>query len=348
MGRRATIQMVAEKAGVSRGTVDRVINSRGYVKEEVRERVLAAMQELEYKPVRMEQAKTLGLLETAPAFKLGVLLPDWGGHFLQEVSMGIKGAAAFLKDFGTEVMIERCQTELPSEFEEKVDLLVKQGAEGIALCGKNHPIIARKIDEMVEKGIPVITYNSDIPGTKRLCFVGEDVPRGGRVAGELMCKCVPNGAKVLAAVGNLEFDGHKQRLQGFLEQMEKNGFARENIEIVQTYNDYALSYKRVSETIKKMPDLAGVYMANHSVTACAEAISDEGKERKIRVISHDTTAETRRLLKEGSVDLVVEQDLYTQGYQPLILLYNLLKKGERPEQVRSQVSIGIVCAQNIN
>ena len=44
MGKRPTIQMVAERAGVSRGTVDRVINNRSYVRAEVRQRVLAAMQ----------------------------------------------------------------------------------------------------------------------------------------------------------------------------------------------------------------------------------------------------------------------------------------------------------------
>lgn len=348
MGKRATIQMVAEKAGVSRGTVDRVINSRGYVKEEVRERVLDAMRNLEYMPVHMEQAQALGLFTSKHTCKLGVLLPDWGGHFLKEISMGIEGARKFLKDFGTEVITERCETELPGEFAEKVDALIKQGAQGIAICSKNHPIIAEKINQTAKDEIPVITYNSDIPGTKRLCFVGEDIRRSGKVAGELMSKCIPAGAKVLAAVGNLEFDGHKQRLQGFLDQMKKNGFAAPNIEIVQTYNDYSLSYKKVAETLEKIPDLAGIYMANHSVTACAEAVSNAEKEGKIRVISHDTTEETRRLLKQGSVDFVIEQDLYTQGYQPLILLYNLIEKGEKPEAVRSQISIGIVCSQNIN
>ena len=48
MGKRPTIQMVADLAGVSRGTVDRVLNNRSYVKEEVRARVLEAVEELGY------------------------------------------------------------------------------------------------------------------------------------------------------------------------------------------------------------------------------------------------------------------------------------------------------------
>ena len=48
MGKKATIQMVADLAGVSRGTVDRVLNNRSYVRADVRERVLDAIRETGY------------------------------------------------------------------------------------------------------------------------------------------------------------------------------------------------------------------------------------------------------------------------------------------------------------
>ena len=53
---RATIKMIAEKAGVSIGTVDRVLHDRPYVKAEVRERVLQVMEELDYHPNHMASA----------------------------------------------------------------------------------------------------------------------------------------------------------------------------------------------------------------------------------------------------------------------------------------------------
>ena len=45
-----TIKQLAEVCGVSRGTVDRVLNNRGNVKPEKRKRVLDAMRELNYQP----------------------------------------------------------------------------------------------------------------------------------------------------------------------------------------------------------------------------------------------------------------------------------------------------------
>ena len=61
MPRKVTINMVAKQAGVSRGTVDRVLNQRPHVKPELHERIVKAMKELGYVPPREDQAKALGL-----------------------------------------------------------------------------------------------------------------------------------------------------------------------------------------------------------------------------------------------------------------------------------------------
>lgn len=66
---RATIKMIAEKAGVSIGTVDRVLHDRPYVKAEVRSRVLQVMEELHYRPNHM--ASALATSGTAPALRGG-------------------------------------------------------------------------------------------------------------------------------------------------------------------------------------------------------------------------------------------------------------------------------------
>lgn len=348
MGKRPTILMVAERAGVSRGTVDRVINGRAYVRGDVRERVMQAMREVGYVPLRMDKAQALGMVPAARPLTLGVLLPDWSGHFLKEVTMGIEEARRLLADFGVRILVDQCETEIPDECLEKLDKLLAGGAEGVALCTKDHPAIRARIDELAERGVPVVTFNSDVPISRRVCFVGQDVPRSGRVAGELMSKCVPPGSRVLAAVGNLEFDGHKQRLMGFLDQMEERGFAREQIEVVQTYNDFAMSYERVRGALRRLPDIAGVYMANHSVTGCAEAIREEGRQGQIRVVSHDVTGGSRRLLRDGALDFVIAQDLRRQGYRPLTLLYDLLRREEQPGELSESPSLRIVCSQNLD
>ena len=87
--RKVTINMVAKQAGVSRGTVDRVLNQRPHVKPELHERIVKAMKELGYVPPREDQAKALGL--AVPSLQpsvLGVLLSNEKGHFRNEIKIG--------------------------------------------------------------------------------------------------------------------------------------------------------------------------------------------------------------------------------------------------------------------
>ena len=72
--------------------------------------------------------------------------------------------------------------------------------------------IEARIGELAEQGIPCITFNSDLPNSRRLCFVGQNYAQSGRIAAELLSKCVPKNARVLAMAGNLEYDGHRTRL----------------------------------------------------------------------------------------------------------------------------------------
>lgn len=118
MAKRITINTIAERAGVSRGTVDRVLNGRPHVKPEIAERVLRTMRELGYAPPRAEQADALGLSRSAaelPPCRLGVLLTSESGYLRQELLRGVQDAQDFLRDFNIEFLVQKCETELPEE-----------------------------------------------------------------------------------------------------------------------------------------------------------------------------------------------------------------------------------------
>ena len=345
MGKRITIQQIAERAGVSRGTVDRVLNHRSYVSAEVRERVLAVIAETGYVSPKEEYRQKKEAAR--PPLKLGVLLPNWGDQFRQEVQAGIGRACQELEEQNVQVMIRRCETEIPGEAVDLLDELIREGAAGLAVCALNDPGIEKRINRLAEQKIPCVTFNSDLPGSRRLCFVGKEMNKAGRIAGELMSRCVPGKGMVLAAVGNRRFDGHRQRLEGFCDRMRERGFDSGQILTAETFNDYQTTYAAVAETLNKHPDLAGIYMANLNVSACAEAVRAAGRKGEIRVICHDINESIRRLLLEGSVDFTIPQDFEQQGYLPLILLRDYLRRGTGPEEGKRAGRIGIICAENL-
>ena len=349
MAKKATINMVAERAGVSRGTVDRVLNRRPHVKPEIEEKVLRAMHELNYVPPRPEQAAALGLSTNVvdlPSCKLGVLLTNEGGHLRRELLRGVEGAGSLLRDYGVEILVQKCETDLPDESVERLDWLVDHGVNGIAICAKDHISIVKRVNELSRQGIAVVTMNTDLTGCDRLCFIGQDLVRGGRVAGELLAKYITPDDNLLIAIGNPEFNAHRLRLQGFCERIYERGFNGGRLQMIETYNDYTLTYQKVREAIERVPDIRGIYMANHSVTGCVEAVRDMGLTGKVHIVSHDLTDSTRRLLKSGEIDFTIAQNIYQQSYQALMTLREFVQRHTIPKE-EHHAPIEIICAENL-
>lgn len=346
MEKRPTLQMIADRAGVSRGTVDRVLHDRAGVRDTVRKRVLDAVEALGYFSPRARHQQTVAPVLYPPII-LGLLLPNWSGYFRDEILRGLESARAELSDYRVRVLVEQCHTESPAEAAHMLDNLVRQGAQGIALCALSHIILEQKIAALCEAGIPVITYNSDIPRSRRVCFIGQDYERSGRVAASLLCRSLPPDSKVLAAAGNLEYDAHRKRLDGFCKRMHAAGIASRRIEIIETYNDYNLTYRKVHRALEDVPAPAAVYMANGSVTGCVDAVHAAGRAGSLCVITHDVSPSTRTCLRNGSVDFTIAQDLFRQGYQPLMLLRGLLQKGIAPAAQSPNTQISIICADNL-
>lgn len=348
MPNKVTIDMVAKRAGVSRGTVDRVLNQRPHVRPELYDKIVRAMKELGYIPPKQAQAEALGLaMPDAMPAQLGVVLPNWTGYFKQEILRGIRDAQALLADSAMTVLLEPCETEMPQEALERIERLVEKGVCGISICAIDHAAIADKINALYEQNIPVVTFNSDISNCKRLQFVGQDLVRGGRVAGELMSKYIRPEDKILIAIGNPEFLAHRLRVQGFCERIHEKGFTGEQIEMIETYNDYQLTYQKVKEALESTPDIRGIYMANHSVTGCVEAMRETGKSGQIFVVSHDLTDSTKQFLTSGEVDFAIAQNIYQQGYRPLLLLRDYVRKRLEPEEAPQIAGIDIICSENL-
>ncbi|NDL68565.1 LacI family DNA-binding transcriptional regulator [Anaerotalea alkaliphila] len=330
---RVTMRMVAEQAGVSRGTVDRVINKRGSVKPDVEKKVLDTIERLEYKPNTVARA----LAFNKNTKKLGVLLPDQQGYFSTEVNRGIRKIIEESKDLGIKVLTAVCDPNNPGDYVKKMDEMIGAGVAGLAISAQNSPILVEKINELDALGIPVVTINSDIPGSRRKCFVGQDTFQSGRVAAEIIYKHLRDGGRILVVAGIPEFNAHVNRVRGFEEYMSDRGVDKNCWEVIYTYEKYELTYGKISEMLGADKEIRYIYMAIGGIVACGEAVKGMGMQGQTFIVSHDTTPSTIELLKEGLVDFVIEQDMFMQGYRSIQLLrdYLLLDKGIENEHEKT-------------
>lgn len=339
---RITVETVARMAGVSRGTVDRVLHNRPNVRPEVRNRILEVMKELDYKP----NAAASALAFSRKTRKVGVILPQWKGFFKEEISRGIEESRRELNTYGIEVLIEEFASDELEICVKKISDFLSEGINGLCICAQDNSLIREKIAELAAKDIPTITFNSDIADSKRVCFIGQDLVRSGRIAAQIMIKCVPNG-KILIVVGNLKFSAHRQRLEGFFERMTECGFSRSDFTVVESFNEYSRTLRVVKEKFREDESLSGIYMVNESVAACAEAIKNLSLSKKPIVVCHDLPRSTKALLKSGEVDFALEQDIYSQGRKSLQLMKYLLMDCEYVIKPLEFTQINIINSENV-
>lgn len=324
---RTTIKIIAEKAGVSIGTVDRVLHDRPYVKAEVRERVLQVMEELDYRPNRMASA----LATSGTPRRLALIQPEWEEFVDTEMETGTARFLEEYRDYNVTLDVRTYVREDGAGCLRLLNEAAESGAQAIALCASGTEEIRHALSRLAEKGIPVATFNSDVPGGRRLCYVGEDGRRAGRVAGEIASRFLRPGDPFLVIYADPIYSAHAARVEGFLERLAQRGIAREDGVVATTHKDHALTRQAVQTALESGHPPKLIYMVNPSVSACAEVIREKGLVGQVHVITHDTVPEIRTLLETGEVDFTIGQDLAYQPYQALKLLFGALM-GQRPDR----------------
>ncbi|MBP3310692.1 MAG: LacI family DNA-binding transcriptional regulator [Butyricicoccus sp.] len=336
-----TLQQIAERAGVSRGTVDRALHNRGRVNSEVALRIRKIADELGYiYHVEMHESKGEGL-------KLGVVIPSIETATMQIVAKGARAAAEELRAFGVKVII-REQEQMDGDRQLAcVNELMRAGIHGLAISPTSDPEICRKVDELEDQGIPVIIFNGDLLESKRLCYVGMDNARGGRAAAGLMHLMLPDGGKVLPITAHLTQYAHKLRYTSFLEEMEKIAPNIELLPLQTCFNRDDFAYEITLHALERNPDLKGVYVAANGQHGVCEALRKEGLENSIRIVAFDIHEQNIRDLQEDRLSIILDQDAFTQGYQPVILLYQYLVHGQKPPKEHMYTNIAIKTKYNL-
>ena len=212
-----TIQQIAERAGVSRGTVDRALNNRGRINPEVAEMIKKTAEEMGYVHKTRKRQKNAGGKK-----KIGIITQLSGAAFMVEVKRGIFTVKKELEELGVEVLIRENNSVKEEDQLRAIEELVKEEIQGLAIMPVDSERVRERLNWLVlEKKIPVVTFNSDIVGTKRSCFVGMDNTRSGRTAAGLFEMLTRGKGKILIITGYFSSLLNNSRVDGFLEELKK-------------------------------------------------------------------------------------------------------------------------------
>ncbi len=169
----ATLKDVAEKAGITVTTVSRVLNNRGYISDKTREKVYAAMRELNYRP--NEVARSLSKKRTNV---IGVIVPSVLHPYFSKVVHYLERSAA-AKDYKIMLCVSNHEKEKEIEY---IDMLRSNKVAGIVICSRTVDI-----GEYLDLGMPVVTFERELPGG--IVSVSCDNRQGGSLATRHLLEC---------------------------------------------------------------------------------------------------------------------------------------------------------------
>lgn len=341
-----TIQQIAEIAGVSRGTVDRALNYRGRISPEVAEKIWKIADEIGYVP--KSKRKQNEKKEEVHKIKIGVVTQLSGSSFMIEVNRGIENAKQELLERGIEVIVKENESVDQEEQIKALNLLEEEGVEGIALMPVECNQVREKIQNLIEeKNMPIITFNSDIVGTKRKCYIGLDNRQSGKTAAGLMGLMTKGKGKILVITGFFTNSVNSLRVEGFVEEL-KESFPELELVGVQSSSDSTDEVERIVEnTITIFPELSGIFVASGGQAGVGRAFIKLGLEKRPYVIIYDLTPKNEKALKENTVDFLIDQEGYEQGYRSLYMLSDMLQKRQETEIEYQYTEIRIKTKYNI-
>lgn len=323
-----TIKQIAALANVSRGTVDRVLNNRPGVNPDTREKVLRIAKELHYQPNFLAKA----LVNSKENIKLGVILtPDYN-PFIHEIIKGIENAQEEFRAFGLEVIIKMMTTLEAAEELKIIRELQEENVNGMAVFPLDHPQIVSVLNDLIESGTAVLTFNSKADSVHDLCFIGQNHYKGGRTAAGLMGKILPADGSIGVIISTPNLSCHQERLKGFQEKLAESYPDLHILDVQSNQDRKDDAFKITLEYCNKYSELSGIYITGGGVAGVGSAL-EIAKKTSVRVICHDLIPDSVSLLKSGVVDFVLGQEPALQGYQIVKTLFEYLVKDIKPQKL---------------
>ena len=337
----ATMKEIADLSGVSRGTVDRVLNGRGSVRPETAKRVMEIAEQLNYQPNKA------GLILAAQKknLKIGVLLFQDTNPFFQEVLEGADAKARELSGYNCQVSIRQVPFDEACQLQ-AMDSLLSEHIHGLVISPYNAPCIAEKINQFAALGIPVITTNTDIP-SHRMAYVGSNYFLSGQTAAGLLGRMTFGETKVGILTGSSHILCHTERIAGFTETVRSHYPHICIAEILENHDNDKESYEKVEQLLTRRPDINALYFTAAGVYGGCQAVRSLGLSGNIKIFTYDNVETTAELVRTGVITATICQQPFVQGYRPLELLSRYLLEGAAPEEEFYYTDIDIRIRENI-
>ncbi|MBX3576665.1 MAG: sugar ABC transporter substrate-binding protein [Rhizobiaceae bacterium] len=260
-------------------------------------------------------------LDAGQTLDLYVSYQDTSDEFAPFLKAGVERGAAENKVNAT--FIGPVGSDADAQINELENLMSKM--DGLAVSSVSTDALAPVIDRILEAGIPVVTFNTDNPDSKRLAFAGQDLVQSGVEAGKLMAQVLGGKGKVMIITLDAAAQWSLDREKGAREGLAAAG---PDIEIVNTLNtgsDPQKMYSAIENAMLADPSVTGLLSLECCTTPAAGTwVQRNGQIDKVKVVGFDLLDQTVDLVQSGEIQATIDQAPEKQGFAAVDMLVKFL------------------------
>ncbi len=323
MRRGPSVAEIAVLAGVGTATVDRVLNLRGQVTDDMRHRVLEALGRLQSRPEK--KRRITFLCESGDSFNRSLTeAVSAVGWRRQDLELAVRTFASM------EVQL----IQFAQEIEREAEI-----SDGIVLVAREDAHVVRAASAVRRRGKPVVCLATDLKPFCRNGFVGSDEHAAGAAAAELLGKLirVPNGRVLFIHCGT--YHAAKDREDGFRTTLARDFAHLSIIDRLDVRNDPQVAHDAVLDHIRRRGAPEGIYSVAGGNSGVGRALEDAGISNDVIFIGHELNANSRALLASGAMDYLIGRDQEREVMLSLAMIEAAMDGRPHHDRDKTQVRI---------
>lgn len=341
--KRATIKDLAEAAGVSVATVNRVIGRSGPVSESTVQRVLDAAREVGFYGLAGLEHRDSGAKRK---LRVGFIIQSPHRLFATTLIKAIEHCVASGEASEVQPIIELIDDLSPESVATRM-LALGADCDALGVLAAEHPIVTEAIERLATSGVPVIALITALSARTNVGYVGLDSWKVGRTAAwALHHMCAPD-KKIGMFVGTHRYRCHDLYESGFRSYFREHANSFTLLEPVSTFESDAIAREITEDLLHKHRDLGGLYVSGGGIGGVIAALRAGGSQREIVTVGHDLMETTRAGLLDGSLTLVISHPFSTVARETLAALVRAKNAGPEAGTQSVIVPFEIYSSENL-
>ncbi len=220
-----------------------------------------------------------------------------------------------------------------------IESLIERKVDGIAISVNDADALKETIDEAVNAGIPVVTFDSDAPKSKRISFYGTNNPGSGKTMGEYLVKYMGTKGTIALLMGTPGAPNLEERKNGLLDYLKQYP----DIKVVATeycYDDVNQGVSKMEAVLQAHPDLKGwVLIGGWGIFTPVPGPFAAKKPGDLTVIAFDALPEELDYVRQNYAQALIGQKLWGWGYESVRMLKEIKEGKQLPPVIDSGVDI---------